>query len=344
MRFLLQILIVNSFLISPCLAQEGSARTSTAFIAQINDSIKAEVFLRYDEEGEPDAYVCHINTPVCEHGLCKLLVIDVYWDLLGNFLKYEFPAGEALTKLDHVEFSREDHEQLQKILLDKGSILRDYPAEDLIDRRSQPASDKADAVSAATRVDVKDAVVSGAVYSTYVLWHIVNGPIASRIIDHSKPLLTEERVEKMFYSSNFFYQYFALNSIAAKDSLKYLDEVIHLVRNGVSYIPYFAIEKVPASAWAEETSQLLLLEHFKSADFELQNFMLSRIENVPLFPAALDQLISGMKGLRDSQMVKALRIVKKNEHRLSDTARRQLATLKNHPNKEVGREVREILN
>jgi hypothetical protein len=105
------------------------------------------------------------------------MVIDVYWDLLGNFLRYELPAGESLTKLDHQELTAGDHEQLQKILSDKGSILRDYPAEDLIDRRIVKSTDKkVDAVTSATRVDVKAAVVPGAVYSTYVLWYIVNGP------------------------------------------------------------------------------------------------------------------------------------------------------------------------
>lgn len=345
MRFLFLISIVSLLLVSTSLAQHASVgRTSRAFVADINDSIKAEVNLRYDEQGQPDAYYSHINTPVCEDGLCKLMVIDVYWDLLGNFLRYEFPPGEALTKLDHLEFSREDHEQLYKILSDKGSILRDYPAEDLIDKRSKPASDKADAISAATRVDVKDAVVSGAVYTTYVLWHIVNGPIAFRIIDHSKPFLTKERVQNMFYSPNFYYQYFALNSISREDSVKYLNEIIHLVKNGTSYIPYFAIEKIPASSWATDSLQQSLLEFFTSADFELQNFMLNRIAKLPLSSQALDLLVSGMRGLRDGQVVKALAIIRNNEARLTEDTRQKLTRFTSHTNKEVARDAREILN
>lgn len=332
-------------MLSTCPGQAVSGvRAFKAFTASVNDSTKADVYLRFDDQGDPDAYYCHVNTAVCEEGLCKLMVIDVYWDLLGNFLRYELPDGEALTKLDHQEFTTEDHEQLYKILSDKGSILRDYPADDLIDRPIVKKSDKeVDAVSSATRVDVRDAVVGGAVYSTYVLWHIVNGPIASRIVEHSKPLLTKERVEEMFYSTNFYYQYYALNAISSEDSAKYVDKIFHLLRNGASYIPYFAIEKVPASAWTKGPYQRTLLEFFTQTDFELQNFILNRIERVALSSEALEQLVSGMHRLRDSQTVKALAIVRNNMPRLSAVAREGLAKLKGHSNKEIAQAVGKIL-
>lgn len=344
MKYLLQILVFNLGLLSICLGQEsGRANTSRVFVERINDSTSVEVRLSYTSNGEPEAYYCHIDTPVCEEGLCKLMVVDVYWDLLGNFLRYELPEGEALTKMDHEEFTDEDHAQLRKILSNRSSILRDYPVGDLVDRRIVKKSDNVDAVSSATRVDVKEAVVSGAVYSTYVLWHIVNGSIASRIAEHSKPFLTEERVDKMFYSTNFYYQYYALKAISSEDSLKYMDEIMHLVKNGISYIPYFAIEKLPASAWGKDPYQRTLLEFFRQTDFELQNFILNRIETVSLSSEALDQLVSALHGLRDSQTVKALGVVRNNMPNLSLISRERLAKLKGHSNKEIAQAVVKIL-
>ena len=291
MKYCLHILLLNLLLLSTGLAQEDKA--TKVFTASINDSTDVDVYLRYDNNREPEAYYCHVNTAVCEEGLCKLMVINVYWDLLGNFLRYALPDGESLTKLDHQEFTAEDHEKLYKILSDKGSILRDYPADDLIERQiltTKTTDVKVDAVTSATRADIKDAVVSGAAYSTYVLWHIVNGPIASEIAQHSKPFLTKERVDKMFYSENFYYQYYALNSIGPEDSEAYLRDIIHLVKHGVSYIPYFAIEKLPASAWTTDASQRSLLEYFKIADFELQNFILDRqlLARIAAIPGPLD--------------------------------------------------------
>lgn len=346
MKFFLHISVFNFFLLSFCFGQGvATPKSSKVFTASINDSTVVDVYLRYTDTHEGDAYYCHVNTQVCEEGLCKPMVINVFWDLLGNFLRYELPEGEALTKLDHQEFTTADHEQLYKILSNKGSILRDYPVRDLVDTQLIKTKDKnVDAVSAATRVDVKEAVVSGAVYSTYVLWHIVNGPIASRIVEHSKPLLTKERVARMFYSQNFYYQYYALNSaVAPQDSLEYIDAVIHLVKHGDSYIPYFAIEKVPAWGWNTDRYQRSLLEYFRYADFELQNFILNRIENVTLSPEALELFISGIEGLREGQMIKALGVVSNNSSRLSGTARTRLSKLKDHPNKEIAAAIVRIL-
>lgn len=323
---------------SSCLGQdEGSQnRREKAFVEQINDSTRVEVYLQYNERGLPDFYFAHVKTAVCEHGLCRLLVIDVFWDLLGNFLKYELPPGESLTKLDHLEFSKEDHEQLYSILADRGSILRDYPVEDLIVHRPPVKSRKdVDAVSAATRVEVKDAVVSGAVYSTYTLWHIVNGPISSRIEEFSRPMLTEEMVMRMLYSGNFYYQFFALNYKPVRDPAKFADGVVHLIRNGISYIPYFAIEALPQTCWENEKYQICLLEHFSGADFELQNAMLAKITDIKLCTQALDFLVLGLKDITENQMIKVFEVIRYSQDRLSEKSLKAISQLVRHPNSQV---------
>jgi hypothetical protein len=147
----------------------------------------------------------------------------------------------------------------------------------------------------------------------------------------------------MFYSDNFYYQYFALNSIEQGDSLKYLSEVIHLVKSGISYIPYFAIDKIPQSAWAADSSQISLLQHFGAADFELKNSMLSKMANVTMVADALDVLVSEMPRLTESQLLKAISIVERNEARLTTHARSQLKRWTDHGDKRISRTVQSIL-
>lgn len=320
-----------------------NGRVEEVFVESVNDSTNVTVKLKYDEAETPQYYFCHLNTGVCEDGLCKPLVIDVFWDLLGNFLKYEVPEGEPLTKMDHMEFTEEDHEKLRSILARKTSILKDYPLKDLFVKPKGSRSDKVDAVTAATRVDVKEEVVGGAVYSTYVLWHVVNGPIASKVADHAKPFLTEERVSRMFYSDNLYYQYFALNPPAVRDSTQYVDGVVHLVVNGKDYIPYFAIEKVPPSAWRQEKYQVLLLEHFGGADFEMQNAMLGHMRGVRLAPRALSLLVASLERITDKQMSKVLDIIAANRDRLDDQSRKKLSRLTRHDNSEIAGRVTAIL-
>lgn len=335
-------LLLNWCLVSGCLAQ-GSVQDKV-FTASINDSTEVDVYLRYDDRGEPDAYYCHVNTAVCEEGLCKLMVVDIFWDLLGNFWRYELPVGESLTKLDHQDFTEEDHDKLYKILSDRSSILRDYPADDLIERRVLTTSNEnVDAVTSATRADIKDVVVGGAAYSTYVLWHLVNGPIAGLIAAHSKPLLTRERVDRMFYSENFYYQYYALSSIGPQDSVRYVNEVLHLVRNGNSSIPYFAVEKIPASAWKTDVHQEALLKHFGRLEFELQNFILNKIARVSLSSEAVAYVVLSMESLRDSQIMKALGAIRNNRGKLSPDSRERLASMSHHPNAEIAATIAGIL-
>lgn len=335
------LLVLFSWLCINCIAQSG--RNELVFGEQINDSTKVDVLLHFDATNEPVYYFCHVNTAVCEDGLCKLMVVDVFWDLLGNFLKYELPEGEALTKMDHMEFTKEDHEKLRGILSSKGSILKDYPLRDLVVKPTGRKSGNVDAVTAATRADVKDVVVSGAVYSTYVLWHIVNGHIASMIEEHSKPLLTKERIAGMFYSENFYYQYFALNSIAEKDSMEYADEVVHLVTNGADYIPYFAIDKVPVSALRSEKYQVALLQRFGTADFELQNAMLNRMTGIELSTNALDLLVNALGNVTDRQLMKALEIIAVSQKRLSERSEKTLSQFSRHKDPQISARVRSLM-
>lgn len=328
-----------------CHSQDDSKRNrkENVFVDNINDSIPVQVNLQYDEKGLPVHYYCHVNTPVCEHGLCKLMVIDVYWDMLGNFLKYELPPNESLTKFDHLEFTKEDHHQLYGILSDKASILRDYPVEDLIDNRTQRKSEVVDAVSSATSIEVKDAIVGGAVYSTYTLWHIVNGPIASRIGEYTKPLFNEALLIKMFNSNNFYYQFFALNNYPEEETVKYIPYIINLVKNGLSYIPYFAIEKIPMSVWATNQYQVSLLKHFSDGDFELQNAFLNKITGINLCTEALDMLIYGMRNTTDKQLIKELDVINYNLDRLSQGSVSKIAEFSNHHDRQISEQTNLLL-
>lgn len=340
MKLCLAFLVISSIAATCCFGQD---KCGLAFVAPVNDSTQLEVFLHYDESGEPVHYSGHVDAAVCEDGLCKLLVIDIFWDLLGNFLKYELPPGEALTKLDHEEFSGDDHTKLRRILSDKASILRDYRLEDLIVRPVLAQSRDVDAVTAATRADVKDAVVGGAVYSTYVLWHIVNGPISFRIEQYSKPFLTEERIGRMFYSDNFYYQYYALNSVSREDSPEYTDGVVHLVANGRDYIPYFAIEKVPGAAWRDAKYQQILLPVLGTADFELQNAILDRLSGVTLDQRALTLLATSLDGLTDRQLMKALEVITVNRDRLDEHSRKILLRYSDRHDKRVSEMINALL-
>ena len=69
-----------------------------AFEVVFRDSIPMEVELDFDADSLPDFYHCHVNTPVCSDDSCRVLVLDVYCDLLGNLSGFEVPESRPLTK------------------------------------------------------------------------------------------------------------------------------------------------------------------------------------------------------------------------------------------------------
>ena len=110
---------------------------------------------------------------------------------------------------------------------------------------------------------------------------------------------------------------------------------INLVKNGIDYVPYFAIEKVPRSAWRDHSHQTNLLGHFREADFELQNAILDKIADIDLSLQALDLLTAALNDLTDKQRLKVLQVAARNQKRLSPDAVRMIEALCAHADPQI---------
>ena len=138
------------------------------------DTFDNEVFLCYDEKGYPTHYISDVFTPVCNTGECLPIKILLYWDLAGNFSKYELPGTEILTKLDHIPFTPADYQMLQSILSNPSSELKKYSYSDIT---FTDDTAKVDGVSGATITGLRGHYVPDALYSSHTLWHLTNGGI-----------------------------------------------------------------------------------------------------------------------------------------------------------------------
>ena len=314
---------------------DRSNQVEKAFDVQINDSTFIQIDLQYNGKSLPERYVSHVETPVCKDGLCYLMVIDIYWDVLGNFLTYDVPENLPLTKFDHVEFTAEDHLKMKEILSNKDSFLRFYALENLIDTTAQRSSTVVDGVSGATHKSIQNDVVGGAVFSTYVLWHIVNGPVAGKILKHTEDRLSDSLMIQLLESSNYHYQYYALNRISEENSMEYLPYIIRLVSNGHAYVPFFAIERIPAEVWKSPEGQVQIINLIGKIGFEMQNELLNRIQGFTLSEEATDVLVSNLDKLSDGQLIKVLNILKDNQGAISDEALSKLSGLTKHDHGEI---------
>jgi hypothetical protein len=241
----------------PCHAQDTPLLISgKAFGLMFRDSIPMEVELLFDADGLPDFYRCYVNTPVCNDGLCRSLILDVYWDLLGNFTSFVVPECPPLTKWDHLEFTAEDYNKLGEILRDRNSVLGNVSdVNTLFDPSTKRISEKVDAVTGATRETIKNAVVPGAVYSSYTLWRVVNGEIPSSIQKYTESYRGPSLISKFLLSDNYHYHYNALDYLLSDGYEGHFGELIEMLEKSDPFVTRSAVSQFPQT-WLDNEHQL----------------------------------------------------------------------------------------
>lgn len=150
-----------------------------------NDSLKIKLITVKDSlSNNPIFYYSDITTPVCFTGECRIVDIRIYWDLFGNYLKYEIPYNKPFTKKNHKEFKSKDYQKLHQILNNPTSKFKDLNFEDLTYKEVENSFyDDIDGVSGATVVYEDLEYITGAIKTTYTLWQIANGKTKDVIND-----------------------------------------------------------------------------------------------------------------------------------------------------------------
>jgi len=132
-----------------------------------------------DEDGEPLECFMDVESVACGDGSCSIVTVRMVWDALGTYSRYEFPLGGRLTKKGHNTFTLADSQKLHSLLADPASPLRHLTNKQV----SAPGDAIADvdATTGATPAAIRQAVVQGAVYTCYTLWHWANGDTTEEI-------------------------------------------------------------------------------------------------------------------------------------------------------------------
>ena len=154
---------------------KGEVTKTLAIATEFNDTIQGDtLYLQFTDNEKPQMAYREISTSVCIDKQCRRLQITIYWDITGKYLGFELPPGEFLSKTEHVPFLENEYRRLHTLLANRYSPLANYKLEELAPKNKDNRNG-IDAISSATIKDVLNSVVEGAVYTTYMLWHIVYG-------------------------------------------------------------------------------------------------------------------------------------------------------------------------
>ena len=180
----LWILPLTTLFISVYGAPKAYYASPTLSGKELDRGEKGREFTLHDDSGKPVPVVSltggdgmrywyrRVFTEVCLTGECRPVDVGLYWQFTGKYLGIEV-YREPLTKTDHSDFSPLDYSQLESILRNEWSDLREYSAEELVEP-SASADDRVDGITGATRKVIGDAAVKDAVYTTYTIWHLIH--------------------------------------------------------------------------------------------------------------------------------------------------------------------------
>lgn len=248
---------------------------------QINsDSLDSHlIYVLLNKKQDPVLYYSNILTPVCADGDCKLMQIKLYWTLLGDYAGFDVYDKEPLTKHDHDTFLHEDYLKLHALLLDSKSILKKRKIDELVEKPSGLELPGIDAVSGATVAEVKETVVSGALYSCYVAWHLVHGNVNQELKKNTIVHLNENVLMDMLYSDNKNYQLFALNKIDNQQINLYYDRIVELFKTSIPLVRISIINNCFAIISKNKNLQIPFWENFSEIDINSQTHLLEYLNS-----------------------------------------------------------------
>jgi hypothetical protein len=286
----------------------------TAFIL-INQENNPEIPIKIctDARQIPVGYQAELDMAVCEDKLCANIILSMYWDLAGNYVRFDTIPGKPLTKFDHKRFTNDDYKKLDYILKDRNSMLRMLDKEDLVDKSIQIKATTVDAVTGATPATIKNAVVEGAVYSSYSLWHMVNDAVKDSMATFTRRIYSGQIIQRLLNSDNFETQLFALRQFKPIDYQVYFMELCQVIYRSIPLIKGYIVGKLPLPFENQELN-IKLVSLFPILDSYSKSIFINRIvSDEKLAKVFLPLMAVHIKILESKQLEQILSARKKFE-------------------------------
>ncbi len=283
---------------------------SKAFMYKTDDFAVANTVNICLNNQVPVGYESKLDMAVCDDKLCANVYLKVSWDMAGNYIRFDTIEGHPLTKFDHKRFTDTDYQKLNQILKDRNSMLQIIEKADLVDKNVKLKSATVDAVTGATSSTVKNAVVEGAGYSSYVLWRLVNGSIRDSIRSFTLRNYSEKIAFRLLDSDNFESQLFALKQLSSTDYETYFERLVSVMQKSSPIVCAYIINKMPLPFRDQEKNRKLTML-FPNLDEYSKSIFLNRILNDKLMLNTFAPLmLTGLNILDPNQvntMKKAIR-------------------------------------
>lgn len=265
-----------------------------SFNIKLKNGKEITLLLDYDQSNTPQYFYSDIFTQVCETGECKPVTIVLFWDLLGNYTHYEMPENAILTKQNHVPFTKEDYGKFSRVMSDRYSVLEDLDMDELTGKKEDASIAQIDGITGATPKSIADAIVEGAVYTCYTLWHLAHGEIKDKLLEISESKLSaKEALLSLMQSRNPDYRRWAIAKILTNHLL--YPGLVHNLLDHIDPNNNFEIKlilkTIPESILKESWSQKRLWALYPFLKYELQINLLERFQMIKIDINLRDEIL-----------------------------------------------------
>ena len=291
------------------------AKSDTAFVFTNSDTlIEHEMWLLRDTQSNPLLYYSDIQTPVCIDGLCKPVYIELYWDLVGQYVGYGVYESQLLTKFDHETFKEVDYLKLHELLLNPHSIMDRKSVTDLYDvgkEREKAITFKGvevDGISGATKKEIKNSIVEGALYSCYTLWHLAYKDGAKKIGQKLPEIYTDSLANQFLQSNRPAYQQYALKQLSDADFQEKIPFIVPILKNGNPLTRAYILKKLPKPLFSNPLVIKELYQYFSAFDLNAKTILVNNL--VYSRPIAAEFLSSQLKAFSKNQLKQFLQHLK----------------------------------
>ncbi len=276
-----------------------------------------QLMLLSDAEKNPLLYYADIQTPVCIDNVCKPLFIEIYWNLLGNYVGYGVFQDHLLTKYDHDLFESVDYQLLHHLLLDKHSILGRRELKSLFNPNVRPEKQieykgqKVDGISGATRREIKESVVAGGLFSCYTMWHLVNGEVSKKMANQLNDMLSPELTNYFLHSDYRDYQFYALKKMPGGAMFPVFSRILEIYTQANGLTKTYILKKLPLSVWQDQSYVVKLYHLFSDSDINSKTVLIDKL-SVSHEDAEL-ALASQVEGMTKNHLKKYLSVLEEND-------------------------------
>jgi len=289
-------------------------KSDFAFIFDNPDTLlKHEMFLLKNEQASPLLYYSEIQTPVCIDGVCKPVYIEMYWDLVGKYVGYGIFPAHLLTKFDHEAFTSTDYLKLHNLLLDPHSILDRRSLSDLYEPQKKREKtitfngEEIDGISGATKKEIKNSIVAGALYSCYTLWQLAQTKATQKINVHLSHIYNDTLENHFLQSNRVAYQMYALKQLSSTDYSKKKAMILAVLKKGNPLTRAYILKKTPKSLFRHPLFIQQIFGNFSDLDLNTKTLLVRNLTFSS--PEAARQISSQINQLSTNQLKQFLEIL-----------------------------------